>query len=156
MVLGVHDESQISNTESFKPYDQYYIGRLIKSQTDLINEENTYKKALQILNASHLIYIYGMSLGDTDKFWWENICHLLKQNSGLRVILHCYNAPKNELLRFDIKRFENEQCNKLLSLGNVEKERRVSLRNRIHVTGANIFEGLANIATPLSEQAKAG
>ena len=156
MVLGVHDESQLSNSEIFKSYDPYYIGQLIKSQTDFINEENTYKKARQILNSSHIIYIYGMSLGATDKFWWENICHLLNQNKELRVILHCYEAPSGELLRGTFKRFEVEQQNKLLELGNVEKERRDSFYERIHVTGYNIFRDLENIVAPLSDdQAKA-
>ena len=157
MVLGVHDESQLANAESFKFYDQYYIAQMIKSRTDFFNEENTYKNALQILNNSHLIYIYGMSLGDTDKYWWENICRLLRGNSSLRVILHCYNAPKNELLPFEIRRFEDKQRDRLLSFGNDEKEQTASLRERIHVTGENIFSDLENIAVPLSEnQAKAG
>lgn len=156
MVLGVHDESQLSNSESFKSYDPYYIGQLIKSQTDFINEENTYKNALEILNASHIIYIYGMSLGDTDKFWWENICHLLNQKKELRVILHCHEAPHNELFRGAFKRFEVAQCDKLLRLGNVEIERRDSFLERIHVTGGNIFKDLKNIVAPLSDnQAKA-
>ncbi len=156
MVLGVHDESQLANTESFKSYDKFCIAQMIKSQTDTANEENTYNNALQILNNSHLIYIYGMSLGDTDKYWWGNICRLLRANSSLRVILHCYNAPKNELLPFEIRRFEDKQRDRLLSFVNDEKERTASLRERIHITGANIFRDLENIAVPLSEnQAKA-
>ena len=155
MVLGVHDESQISNTECFKSYDTYYMAQLIKSQTDIINEENTYKQTLQVLASSHLIYVYGMSLGDTDKFWWEKICHMLKQSGELRVILHCYEAPENELLRTDIKRFEDKQRNKLFKLGNVEKEQRGSLQSRGHVTGTNIFKDLNNIVAQVIGQAKA-
>lgn len=156
MILGVHDESQLLNAECFKSYDPFYMAQLVKSQTDFINEENTYKKALQILNDSHLIYIYGMSLGDTDKYWWEHICRLLNQKSELRVILHCHEAPNFELLRPAFKRFEVKQCDRLFKLGNVEQEGKDSFMNRIHITGANIFRDLENIAVPLSEnQAKA-
>lgn len=155
MVLGVHDESQISNIDSFKSYDTYYLAQLIKSQTDLINEENTYQQAQQVLASSHLIYVYGMSLGDTDKLWWKNICRLLTQNGELRVIIHCFEAPENELLRTAIKRFEDRQREKLFDLGDISKEQRVKLAGRVHITGANIFKDLNNIAKQSIKQAKA-
>lgn len=155
MVLGVHDESQISNIESFKSHDPYYLAQLIKSQTDQINEENTYKQTLQILHSSDLIYIYGMSLGETDKLWWKNICQLLTQNGGVRVILHCHGMPENELFRMAIKRFEDKQRDKFFELGDISKEQRNSLQSRVHVTGSNIFKDLANIATVRIDQSKA-
>lgn len=155
MVLGVHDETQISNLEAFNSYDEYYLAQLIKSRTDAMNEENTYKQALKILNSSDIIYIYGMSIGETDKLWWESICRLLNKKSTLRVIIHSFEAPKDELLRGAIKRFEDAQKNKLFDFGNVDKEQRASIQSRVHITGANIFEGLNNFVTQNDRQAKA-
>ena len=153
MVLGVNDEMQIANLECFKSYDEYYLAQLIKSQTDSINEENTYKQALQILNSSDLIYVYGMSLGETDKFWWDNLCKLLIRKGTLRVVLHSYGAPEDELLRYAIKRYEVTQRNKLFDFGNVSHEQKNSIQGRVHITGANIFHALKDFAEQKQERA---
>lgn len=155
MILGVHDESQIANIECFKSYDIYYLAQLIKSQTDNINEENTYNETLQLLNSSSIIYIYGMSLGETDKLWWKSICQLLTKNSKVQIVLHCHGIQQNELLRVAIKRFEDMQIDKLFELGDVNKEQRNTLRSRVHVTGVNIFKDLSNIVDNGIDQAKA-
>lgn len=148
MVLGVSDETQIANLKCFKAYDEYYLAQLIKSQTDLINEENTYNQTLKILDSSNLIYVYGMSLGETDKFWWERICKLLVMKETLRVIIHSYDAPEDDLLRFDIRRYQDAQRNKLFELGNISDEIRNKIQGRVHITGANIFHELTNFVTP--------
>ena len=145
MVLGVHDETQIANSACFQAYDEYYLAQLIKSRTDSINEENTYQQALHMLNVSDLIYIYGMSLGETDKFWWEKICGLLKDRKALRVIIHSFGAPTGDLLSAERKRHEDAQRNKLFDLGNVNEDQRSAVQSRVHVTGANIFSELSNI-----------
>lgn len=155
MVLGVHDETQITNLEAFNSYDEYYLAQLIKSRTDEINEENTYQQAFRILNSSDLIYVYGMSIGETDKFWWECICRLLNKKNTLRVIIHSFDMPKNELMRATIKRHEDVQRNKLFELGNVDQELKNSIQSRVHVTGANIFEELKDILTLNNVQAEA-
>ena len=154
MVLGVHDETQISNLDCFKSVDKYYLAQLIKSQTDYVNEENTYKQTIQILNSSDLIYIYGMSLGETDKYWWESICKLLQARSSLRVIIHSFGTPEGELLNFEKRRHEDARRNKLFDLGNVEEEIRAKIQNRVHVTGANLFKDLKDISKQNNTQAK--
>ncbi|MCH5159716.1 MAG: hypothetical protein J1F66_02570 [Clostridiales bacterium] len=155
MVLGVHDETQIANLECFKSVDKYYLAQLIKSQTDAVNEENTYSQTFQILDSSDLIYIYGMSLGETDKLWWESICKLLQTKTYLRVIIHSHGAPLNELLNFERRRHEDAQRNRLFDFGNVDEKTRTAIQSRVHVTGANIFEALKDIAKQRDSEAKA-
>lgn len=108
MILGVSDETQIANLDIFKSVDMYYLAQMIKSQTDSVNEEYTYEKTIHILNSSHFVYVYGMSLGDTDKFWWKQLCELLLKKGEVQVVIHCYDAPKDELHRFEVKRYDKQ------------------------------------------------
>ncbi len=70
MVLGVNDISQIAAPQLFDGYDDEYINEMIKQKTNEMNEANSDEKAFELLKASDLIYIYGMSTGKTDKLWW--------------------------------------------------------------------------------------
>lgn len=71
MVFGVHNKSQIADATLFDGFDGEYIAQIIKSKTDSANRQNKYSKARDVLTNSDLIYIYGMSKGVTDKYWWE-------------------------------------------------------------------------------------
>lgn len=58
-----------------------------------MNGEYVDSRVYELLEKSNLIYIYGMSIGETDAIWWKRICDLLSQKQNLRIILHCFDAP---------------------------------------------------------------
>ena len=94
MVLGVNDVSQIAAPSLFEGYDDFFINEVIKQKTNELNGRNTDKKAFELLQKSDLIYIYGMSIGATDKLWWDRICTLMRD---INLILE--NIVYMELLR---------------------------------------------------------
>lgn len=145
MVFGVGDKSQIAMPSLFDGYSSEYINQIIKSEIDKDNKENTYKKAFNVLNDSKFIYIYGMSIGETDKLWWEKICTLMNKNKDLNIVIHMYNAPKSPLIRRKYITFENQVRERFLSFSNLDKSQKNEIFRRIHIDGSNMFSGLANL-----------
>ncbi len=142
MVLGVNDETQIENLEEFQKENPIYLSQLIKSKTNEQNEQYKDRDAYEILKSSHLIYIYGMSIGETDKLWWQRICDLMTQNGNLRVIIHCYDAPQRTLIGTSYKLYEETTIKHFLSYDDLSEEQIVQLMPRIHIDGSNIFKDL--------------
>ncbi|MCM1162591.1 MAG: bacteriophage abortive infection AbiH family protein [Roseburia sp.] len=91
MILGVNDEKQIRNAK---------MNQLLNVRRALIkpflNEEigqNKIRKAKNIIDNSGVICIYGMSIGDTDKMWWEYIGKWLLSSKYKALIIYNYD-PK--------------------------------------------------------------
>lgn len=151
MVLGVNDKSQIADLRIFDGYGDEYIGSIIKQQTNELNRENTDKKAFDILKNSDLIYVYGMSIGITDKLWWERICQLMEMNKRLHLILHVFNAPKPQLFMREVIIFERNKRSEFMHYFKPKKisdESHITeIANRIHIDSSNIFCALEGLST---------
>lgn len=86
MVVGVNDVSQIANEEFRK--NQLYCEWLIKAAANQRFSQNKIKEAQDIIGSSTIICIFGMSIGKTDRMWWECICKWLKNNMNRRLIIY--------------------------------------------------------------------
>ncbi|PKM71498.1 MAG: hypothetical protein CVU91_13515 [Firmicutes bacterium HGW-Firmicutes-16] len=85
LILGVNDESQISNTkllESTK-FKHSAIKPIINSNFGSLIDE----QAIQVINNSNVICVYGTSLGITDRLWWNSILIWLKSNAHNSLII---------------------------------------------------------------------
>lgn len=146
MVLGVNDESQIQKPEIFENYGDEYKNDLIKQCTNEMNGANMDTKCEKVLKESHLVYIYGMSLGATDALWWGRIVDLLVNHDDGQVIIHAYNAPPSQLL----KRTFHTYCRKARkAFSEYYKSDELitdAVLNRIHFDPSNIFEKLKAFA----------
>lgn len=142
MVLGVNDETQIKNTNIFLNYPDEYISQIIKIKTNQMNENNIDKKAESILNKSDLIYIYGMSIGATDKLWWERICNIMIKNPKLILIVYLLNAPQDEIQSRKFVTCQRKFREKFTNLYNSDTQRKNDIITRIYIDKINIFEEL--------------
>ena len=145
MALGVNDDSQIADNSLFEGQDSLYKDQIIKQNTNKNNESNTDEKALELLNSSDYIYIYGMSIGETDKLWWKRICDLMIRKKNVHVILHSYDAPKEEIIRTDYLLYCNEKKREFISYGEVGEENGKDLMDRIHIDNTNVFSDMKDI-----------
>ena len=86
MIVGVNDESQILN-ESFSS-DPEVLRELMKPQQNL-NSRTAYEESLiSVIDNSHIICTYGMSIGETDRKWWSKLSGwLLEDPKRILVIL---------------------------------------------------------------------
>lgn len=157
MVLGVNDVGQIVAPQLFEGYDEEYINELIKQKTNEINEENSDKKAFDLLKKSDLIYIYGMSTGETDKLWWERICDLMAQKQNLHLIIHKYDAPEDGLIRRAFRLFSNSVRQEFVAYSSLEDAKKEAIKARIHIDRTNVFSKLCELVentanTPVVEE----
>ena len=147
MIFGLNDETQIANMEIFKDAEPEILSQIIKIKANTMYKRKKDSIASSLLRLSHIIYVYGMSLGETDKLWWNRICDMLKQETALRVIIYSYETKDfNERLlgaRFAIA--ERKVKEKLLSYSDLTQQQKQRVMSRIHITTQDIFSGLSNI-----------
>lgn len=123
MTMGVNDKSQIMNellAENSKVQDIFvknkYIGVLQKRD---VNRQVDMTKAMRAIDDSDVICVFGSSIGDTDKIWWERIGNRLKKRTD-GVLLICGITGINEMDGVSPK-YAVDKINK-------EKERQLEIR----------------------------
>lgn len=147
MVFAVNDETQIHNLEVFDcEYGDIYKNLIIKKNANNSYGENTDAKVWGLIKESHIIYVYGMSIGDTDKLWWERICQWLSEKSDRHLIVHNYKMPEKGVLPIDYQIAEQNHKNFITTKSDLSLEQQKTIQNRIHVTNYNVFEDINSIA----------
>lgn len=91
MFLGVDNFSQI-NTSFFDNIRM--IEQLVKPERVKDRFPNQVENSINILNSSDFIYVYGLSLGATDKMWWESLINLVNQKD-IKIAIHNFDLSKN-------------------------------------------------------------
>lgn len=142
MILGVNDESQIEDMSIFDGYGEEYVGQLIKIKSNQMNDEGIDEKVHSLLKESNIIYVYGMSIGETDALWWKRICELLKQKKNLLLIIHKYDAPEEKLINRSFVTYTKEKRAEFLSFSTLTDEEKKAISSRIYIDRSNIFKDL--------------
>lgn len=146
MVFGVNDESQIKNIDLFYGCHNEDIGTIIKEKAYELNQDFIEEKTLEMLSKSDIIYVYGMSLGKTDAFWWKKIIQLMEEKRHIRLIIHSYDTvEKSATLRLK-RKYEREKKEEFLNYRKAWGEVDRDVFNRIYITRDNIFENLKNFS----------
>lgn len=86
MILGVNDVDQIENFEHciLNMEDLDYV---LKTKAPVISSNMEYTQSMRIINDSDLIIVYGMSIGETDIFWWDLIKNRMRSNPNVHSII---------------------------------------------------------------------
>lgn len=98
-LIGLNDASQIGNDLFRDDIDtqEFLLKPKINEAVGHLND----RKSFELINQANLIYLFGVSLGETDKLWWEAVGERLKRDC--RVIYFVYNPDEhprpNELIR---------------------------------------------------------
>lgn len=147
MILAVNDESQIANKDLFKNAEEEDIAPMIKKLANKVNEERTDEIVSEALNSSDFIYIYGMSIGETDKLWWQRILALMVKKPKLHIIIQQYDAPPLVPDVRNFRKYERILRNKFVSYSEdaLPDNTIESIKNRIFITRENIFHSLTKI-----------
>ena len=146
MVFGVNDESQIANESLFEcEYGEIFKQMLIKIQANASYQENTDAKAESLLRESSVIYVYGMSIGETDKLWWQRICKWLSQNGERHLIVQKHAFSNKSVLPIKYFIAERQAKASITAYSDLEEDVKKSIEGRIHITGDNIFGAMSNL-----------
>ena len=109
MLFGFDNENQITN-----PANRYKAKNFLKpywAQND--------KRYKSYFNDTDLFIIYGMSIGSSDFWWWNNILNSLLETDS-ELIIYNYNSNK-ESDSDTINRFINAATNEKLDDGKLDK-----------------------------------
>ena len=92
VVLGVNDETQINN-EIFRKHG-LFKNVFLKSNINSQMGQRRTELAEEIIDKSQIICIFGMSMGITDKRWWEKICVWLLSDPHKLLIIYTRSDEK--------------------------------------------------------------
>jgi predicted transport protein len=135
LILGVDNASQITNRDLSNDEDiQWMIKPYVNNE---LGEHNDIE-AKKLIDRSSIICVFGMSIGETDKTWWDYLISWLKTDETKHLIIFFYNDKIDETNPRMIINNKKEVKNKFFSIvGNVEDEERKQCENRIHIPSNN-------------------
>lgn len=128
-ILAVDNVSQL-NEELLA--DPNFQSLMIKSEAVSVTGEHWTDKSKAIINASNIICLFGVSIGETDTRWWKHICEWLKNTNHRLVIFWYDNKMTNDNISL-LQKMRNERSVKNKILEYASENDKDNLSNRIHV-----------------------
>lgn len=131
LLLGVNDYTQILN-ETMR--EEPRVKRtMIKPWLNEEYGQNKIKKAKKLMDASSIICLYGLSIGDTDRMWWEYLGEWLLKGTNRILIIYNYEpgVPERNLVR-TLNSKEKVKMNFLNQTG-IEEDKKAEVMQRIIV-----------------------
>ena len=132
--IGVNDESQIEN-ETIRNDPRVRQEFVKPNYLDLLESDNVNKNiartdAISVINESNLICSFGVSIGASDKYWWEKIGKWLTNTSGVFVIFDICDDGEDDGINPDdvfvhrrrLSERKKEITDRFMSLANINSE----------------------------------
>lgn len=111
MILGVNDETQIKNdklrTEKVKNY-------IVKPTMNINAETLREKECEKLISEANIVVIYGMSIGETDKCWWELLMKKFLEDPSMLIIIVNYDSEYDPSFKHFFVEKKDELKNKLI------------------------------------------
>jgi hypothetical protein len=138
LILGVNDEDQIDNKELLK------IRRITRSLLKPLSNEASHlgnaNLCSQIIETSHMLIVFGMSLGITDKFWWQKIGGWLRNDTSRHLILYMFRWNYTDVIQSVYTDAEEEIEDNFFINASIADNEREAFRPRIHISiNSNLF-----------------
>lgn len=143
MILGVNDPSQIHNEDLKK--NSLFLNTFLKPMMNLMIGQRKEDAVNKLIEGSHIICIFGMSLGNTDKLWWNKIMNWLSKNDNNRLIVFYKGFEDNLRKRIPGKtiRLSDQLKTNIINQGNLKFDNSASLtklKSRIMISfNSDIF-----------------
>lgn len=123
MIIGVNDESQINNKELLN--NNEFLDTIIKTRiNERIGQQKT-EDVNRIVDSSRIICIFGMSLGDTDTYWWEIIVDWLARDKKNLLIIYRNNKDEWMVRKDTTKLIRSQYRNRTGFLEKGKKNKKV-------------------------------
>lgn len=131
-ILGVSEEYQIANTELLKIREFKEI--MIKSQCVNAIGEAWYDIGMNLIDASDVICIFGMSVGASDSVWWTKIMNHLINNVNSHVIVFWYSKSSScNTSMFEHITEKRRIKDIFFEYSELSEEQMQEIENRIHI-----------------------
>lgn len=157
MLIGLDNIQQIKNKNILQNIDNKDNKEKLQDFIKPIgNSYNLYRrdeKAIEILENSYCIYMYGISLGETDRFWWEKIIDIMLNNLNVKVIISIYvpgiDRKKQNRSDKNTRSLKEVWMNKFLNhKKDLDENLKSNLKQRLLIEiNHNIFKELEDLTT---------
>ena len=132
LVLGVNDESQVDNERLCA--NELNRQCMIKTEANERLGENKIRDAKRLIDGSVIICVFGMSIGATDKLWWEHICEWLLGADKRRLIIFVKSRESGKRIT-NRQLFMNQDkiLNKLKMNAGISEDEWQAIKSKVHV-----------------------
>ncbi len=142
MILGVNDEEQVNNV-SLRADEEFLDTFIKRRMNDGIGQGKT-ERAQELMDESHVICIFGMSLGGTDKMWWEKLIQWLIASKDNKLVIYYKGFEKqlDKRLPANTIRLDRQLKQEVLEKGGADMNNPDidEIKKRIFISyNANIF-----------------
>lgn len=142
MILGVNDIEQVNSI--FLKNDAEFLDTFVKRRMNNSIGQRKTENAQKVIGESHIICIFGMSMGSTDKMWWEEIIKWLSTSDRNKLVIYYkgYEEKLNRKLPANTIRLNNKLKREILEKGgaNMESNNLDKIKQQIFISyNANIF-----------------
>lgn len=140
LILGVNDVSQIAN-DTFNE-NVFYQQCLIKGEANKRLGQNKIQDARNIINSSMIICIFGMSIGETDRMWWEYLGKWLMGSSNRRLVIFGKNDKlSGRITRRSLFLSQNELLEKFRENTGLKNDEWNKIQGNIYIKyNSNLFD----------------
>ena len=148
-IVGLSSEDQILNP-AFQKNDDLRA-TLIKTITESSIGYRRSPTLKGLINKSRIVCLWGLSLGDSDKHWWNFICNWLQDDPTRILFIFKYGvAPPSNILPVDRLRKTRKVIFQLLNHSDLSAFNKNSLISRVHVIfkPETVFSFLPRISDP--------
>lgn len=148
MIVGVNDPKQLAN-ESFRTNSRV-LDCVIKPQMNYASEDLKDDLAKSILDGTSIFYVFGMSIGVTDKLWWVKIKNVLLNRIDAMLIIFDYNPEYNSLFPYTEKGLSDAVVERFFKVAEATEDERKKIEQRI---GVKFNTSMINLSAAKKEPA---
>ena len=136
-ILGVDNKEQIAN-EGFRS-DSRIADVFIKPLANYSLDNQNNASAARAIDSADVFCVYGMSIGETDKIWWERIAENLKNSNHKRLVIFVWEPKFNTILASEKINFIKNKRNTFLTAASCQNENNISDRIHIVINSKKMF-----------------
>lgn len=152
-ICGVNDPDQIAD-EKLK-VNEGVVSAIVKPNIQRMFARDDDSLAMSIIGKAQIVCVFGMSLGSTDKRWWQRIVEWLRGNGNRYLIIFKRGVSAQKITPAEYWRTVNEAKETLLCSAEIEDSNlRDSVSKRIFVANSSevfVLEGQIEASKTINE-----
>lgn len=139
MMTGVNDIGQLFNSSIKNNED--ILKCCIKPLMNDHSGNNLNERVRNIIGKTDIFIVFGMSIGETDKMWWDEIVHQVISNPHSYLLLINYDSNYRQVLSYTRRYASKSMEDNLFRITQLGTSERLILNSRMSVLfNTNLFK----------------